>query len=311
MQQLLDCIFEPVELEDYSRIYRYTSAYGEGSCQHSPVSMYSLSEKYADCICERDGFLYTLRSRLCDETYRVYLAPLGGGDIKAAFERLLTDAGQYGKKVKFLSLTARTAAALEEALPGRFAFQEDRDLAEYLYRADVMAAFSGGALRRRRTQIHNFWKQFGSRASIADICPANFPEVLAFAQKWLELNRETHDAHTLEREARMVENQIRHWDALRLSGVILRLDGETGGICYGTRLNDQVFDVIIEKADRRIPHSYKVLRQEATKRCVAETGCKYINLEEDVGVPGLRELKCGYKPDNLLRKFIATEREFV
>ena len=73
-----ELLFEPVRLEDTGRIYRYTSVYGEGSCQHSPVSMYSLWEKYEDCVCEGDGFLYTLRRRLCDETYRVYLAPLGG-----------------------------------------------------------------------------------------------------------------------------------------------------------------------------------------------------------------------------------------
>ena len=45
-QESQDLEFLPVTWSDYERIYPYTSAYGEGSCQHSPVSMASLAEKY-------------------------------------------------------------------------------------------------------------------------------------------------------------------------------------------------------------------------------------------------------------------------
>ena len=34
-------VFTPVDFADYDKIFPYTSAYGEGSCQHSPVSMIS------------------------------------------------------------------------------------------------------------------------------------------------------------------------------------------------------------------------------------------------------------------------------
>ena len=298
--------FKPVALEDCDRIYPLTSAYGEGSCQHSPVSMYSVAEKYGDAVCIRDGVLYTLRSRLCGGGIRVYLAPLGPGDAGEAFGLLLADAAAHGAKAKFVTLTGKAAAALERTFPGRFTVEEDRDLAEYMYRADVMASFSGGALRKRRAEVHTFWNQFGNRADITELTPEDFPAVLAFEQKWLRMNLETHDRETLERDARMISDQIRHYDALHLSGIVLRIDGDIAGFCYGTKLSDAFYDVIVEKADRRVPHSYKVLRQESARRCAA--GCAYINMEEDVGVPGLRALKMAYQPDYLLRKFIAMER---
>ena len=34
----------------------------------------------------------------------------------------------------------------------------------------------------------------------------------------------------------------------------------------------------------------------------------YVNMEEDVGDPGLRSIKSAYKPDILLHKFVVTER---
>ncbi|MBR4426794.1 MAG: DUF2156 domain-containing protein [Spirochaetales bacterium] len=297
--------FKPVEPEDYDRLYPYTSSFGEGSCQHSPVSMYSLSEKYGDSFCIEDNVLYTLRSRLCDDTYRVYLAPLCKGDRKEAFSRIIADAQSYGKKAKFVTLTELAADALKSAFPDKFDYEENRDLAEYLYRSGEMAEFSGKDLRKRRAEVHTFWNTFGERAVISRMQPSDFEDCLAYEQKWLKDNLETHDKETLMRDARMIEKQMAHFFELHLSGVILRIDGTTCGFCYGTKLGD-TYDVIVEKADRSVPHSYKVIRQESAKQCASD--CDFVNMEEDVGVPGLRALKYAYKPVRLLQKMIATQR---
>ena len=126
--------FKPVELNDRDDIYRYMSEFGEGSCQHSFVSMYSLSEKYGDSFCILDDMLYTLRSKLCDDEYRVYLAPMGYGDKRQAFINILEDAHSYQKKVKFITLTKQYANFLENEFAGQFNIEENRDLAEYIYR---------------------------------------------------------------------------------------------------------------------------------------------------------------------------------
>ncbi len=305
MQREDALIFEAVRPADYDRIFAYTSVYGEGSCQHSPVSMASMEEKYGDAVCIRDGFLYTLRSRLEDEKYRVYLAPLGEGDEAAAYENILADAAAHDRLAKFMTLTERSAERLEKLFPGRFDYLEVRDLAEYLYRVENMTEFPGGELRKRRMEVHTFWNTYGERASVTRITPEDYPVCLAYEEKWLRDNLETHDAETLRRDARMIEYQMAIFEALHLSGVMLRIDGEVCGFCYGTRLGD-TYDVIVEKAERAVPHAYKVIRQESTRLCAQD--CKYVNMEEDVGLPGLRALKMAYKPDRLLNKFIVTER---
>ena len=141
-------VFTPVTPGDYDRILPFTSAYGEGSCQLSPVSMFSQAEKYGDAVCFLDGAMYTLRENLCGGGFRVYLAPLGKG--AAGYAAVLSDARAHGQRVKFESLTEAQAVRLEEAFPGRFEITEDRDLAEYMYRTEVMAAFPGRKQRKRR-----------------------------------------------------------------------------------------------------------------------------------------------------------------
>ena len=306
-QEPQDLEFLPVTWEDYERIYPYTSAYGEGSCQHSPVSMASLAEKYGDAVCMRDGFMYTLRSHLCDEEYRVYLAPLGCGDVAEAFRRIFADAEKYGKKVKFVTLTQKYAIRLQEAFPERFEIVEDRNLAEYMYRSEKMGFFPGGMLKKRRNEVNAFWAKYGERAAVTRITPEDFDDILAFEHRWLSDNFESHDGDALAREERMIRSQLMNFDRMRLSGIVLRIDGEVHGFGYGTKLSDSCYDAIVEKGDRAVPHIYKVLRQEAVRQCALD--CDLVNAEEDLGIEGLRLLKYSYQPEFLLRKYIATERE--
>ena len=299
--------FKPVSLKNLEQIYKYTSVYGEGSCQHSPVSMYSLQEKYADEVCEKDGVLYILRRNLCDKRYRVYMAPFGEGDIKEHFNTIIEDAAQFGCKVKFITLTEKYANALEEAFPGRFLIEEDRDLAEYMFRTESMSTFAGRALKKRRCEVNTFWNVYGDRASVKVITKDDHSEIMEFENKWLDMNRETHDMVALARESRMIDRQLSHYDELHLSGIVLRIDGEVRGFGYGTKLSDTHYDAIAEKGDRDVQNVYKVLRMESVKQCAMD--CTYVNMEEDVGVEGLRALKYSYKPEYLLSKYIATDKE--
>ncbi|MBP5264518.1 MAG: GNAT family N-acetyltransferase [Lachnospiraceae bacterium] len=300
--------FKPVTAEDYERLYPYTSAYGEGSCQHSPVSMYALYEKYGDATAISEGFLYVLRENLCDDAYRVYLAPLGGDEaaLKEAYERIFADARAYGKKVKFLSLTQKHADFLEEAFPGRFQKACERDLAEYVYDVKTLSQFPGKDFAKRRSEIRKFWREYGKKAEVSQVTALDFDELLTFSETWIYENEETHDKEALSRELRDIRKLIAHYDELHLSGTVLRVDGKVEAFCIGSAINDQYYDIMIEKGVRDIPGVYRVVRQEDAKQRALQFS--YMNYEEDVGVPGIRQLKESYGPAFLLKKYVMTEQ---
>ena len=297
--------FRPIALSDIDWVDKYTSLYGEGSCQHSPVSMFSLSEKYGDEICEQEGILYVLRRNLCDDTYRVYMAPFGE-DRGKGFKRILDDAKEAGRMVKFITLTENAAQELEAACPNMFDTQEERDLAEYIYSTKIMSTFSGSDLHERRREVHAFWNHYGQRAQVEKITPKDIPEILAFEQKWLEDNQTQYDMESLQREARMIGIQLPLFKELHLSGIVVRIDGRICGFSYGTRLNDRFYDAIIEKGDHEIQGIHRVLRQESVRQCALEF--EYVNLEEDLGIEGLRAMKMHYHPAFMLSKYTATYR---
>ncbi len=298
--------FKPVELLDRNNIYKYMSEFGEGSCQHSFVSMLSLSEKYKDSFCIADDMLYTLRKNLCDEEFRVYLAPMGHGDKRRAFENILKDAHSYQKKAKFITLTKQYADFLDSEFSGQFDIKEDRDLAEYIFYTEKMSTLAGRALKKRRIEANHFWNVYGDRASVKRITKLDLDDIWNFEKKWVELNKDTHDRNSLELESRVINFQLKHFDELDLSGIVVRIDGIIKGFGYGTKLSNDYYDAIAEKGDRNIPGIYKILRMESVKQCAME--CKYVNMEEDLGIMGLREIKNNYMPAFLIRKFVVTER---
>ncbi len=298
--------FHKVSLGNLAEIYRYTSKFGEGSCQHSAVSMYSLDEKYGDEVCIEGDTLYVHRKNLDDTQFRVYLAPFGEGDLKDAYGRIMEDAHSFQKKVLFYTLTEKQASFLDAAYPGSFSMEKDRDLAEYIYTSVTMAEFPGKVHRRRRTEIRSFWRDYGSRASVSFLTQEDIPAVRDFAEKWLRDNAETHDEEALKREMRCIQRQLDNFQEMGLSGTVIRVDGQVKAFCYGVGLNEEYYDVLIEKGSREIPGIYRVLRQESTKRNVE--GYAYINFEEDVGVEGLRKVKESYGPAFLIEKYKVKEK---
>ena len=300
----MEGLFSPVTPEDFNEIYEYTSRFGEGCCQHSPVAMWSLWEKYGDEVCIADDVLYVHRSKLSNEDYRVYLCPFGE-DVKKGFEAILSDAHEKGKKAKFYTLTKEKMHILRTCFPNRFHFENNRDMAEYIFDQDTFLHFPGKRHARRRTEIRSYWRDFGEDTLCTKMEETDLPEVLAYAKEWLTQNELTHDKQALEKELFCIEKQVKHFRKLGITGTVLRYRGSVRGFSYGIPLNREYYDVLIEKADRNLPGIYRVLRQESTK--INAANMSYINFEEDVGEPGLRKLKESYGPAFLIEKFIATE----
>ncbi len=302
-------LFKEASLEDRSVIEKYMYRWGEGSCQHSFPAMYLLSHKYGDSFCERDGYLYVLRSKLCRDGERVYLFPMGdrhdANGLRRALENVLEDAHAYGGKVRFESLTREAAELCQLLLPGRFEARADRDLAEYIYTFERLAYQRGPEMHSRRQGVSTFFNQFGDRTRIERICPENLRDVRSFQAFWSHSGQSPEDAEHMEIENTSIQKALEHFDELGLKGIVMYVDGACAGYAYGAALSPKHYDVIIEKGDRRITNIYRALNREHVRACAG--GFTYINREEDLGVEGLRRAKLMDKPDILLEKYIVTE----
>lgn len=297
--------FSPVTLADQATVDRYMKPCGESSCQHSFTALFTLREKYGSMICEKDGFLFTLRKGLCSEGKRVYLAPMGSGDLKEAYCAIFADAEAYGCKAVFNTLTESHVGFLKKTFPDRLRFTELRDYAEYIYLSDSLCKMAGKKLADKRNKRNKLLRTYGERLEVQLLTAENIPDVLHFEEMWVRENAADHDRDALEAEMRTIRLQLENFDALGISGICIRIDGELVAFSYGVPLNESCFDGLIAKASRKIPNLYKLLYWEISCFCAAPY--TYFNWEEDVGVPGIRSAKTEYDPILLMPKYLAEE----
>ena len=296
--------FEPVKLELKPKIDAITQRWGEGSCQHSFVTMFALQEKYGDSVCIEDGTLYVSRDHLTDGKVRTCLMPLGAKSTLDAVEHLLEDTHSRGMKLKLFPVTESDADALRQAFPDRFHIRPERDWAEYLYKSRKLVDLEGSELAGKRRSIRLFYRDLPGKAEVRPLTPEISREVEAFHERWLVENQLTHDAAALERELRSVRLMLGHQNELGITGFVVTVDGMIRGYCFGAPLSHEVYDAIIMKGDREIRHIYAFMYQELGK---LGSGCEFINFEEDLGIAGLRECKLSYRPDGMLYKYCAEE----
>lgn len=278
------------------------------SCQHCFAGIYCLRAQYGTEICMEDGVLY-LRGTRRREGEVVYLPPIGAGaDFAQALARLERVAAAEGKPWSFFSLTQDDVQAVESAAPGRFVFTEQPNWAEYLYDAHQLATLEGSVMAKKRHDASICLRLYGDQMEIEMIDANNIAQAAAFHHRWMEAYGEEKDfgSHLLG-ETHGVMEAFDHFEALGLRGILVRIGGETAAYSYGCVVGGDTFDIVAQKADYRFRNLYRIVFKELVARCA--TDCRYVNCEEDLGLPGLRRLKESYYPAFLLHKWNAVQRE--
>ena len=302
--------FTPITLKDKLVVQRYAFPYGENSCQHSFANLYCLKDKYKTEICEDDGFLFIHHASKDDETFRSYLMPMGSGEIRLAVQAAMEDAHERGYSLKFDTVTEASAKKLSSLFPGRFNFEERRDMAEYLYTSEKLAGLKGPEMVRRRYDIHRYERCYGAKTTVAIITEEDLPAVRTFQAKWLEARLGSENAEiarSLINEDAAISLALTHYEELELSGILISIDSELAGYTYGCRISNDCFDTCAEKGSREICGISHILNRELTLRC-CEPLC-WINREEDLGVEGMRKAKMSYHPDIIMPKFVVRESQ--
>ena len=100
------------------------------------------------------------------------------------------------------------------------------------------------------------------------------------------------------------------FERLGLEGGVLYANGRIVGFSMGEMANEDTFDVHFEKADINMNGAYPMVCRELTRMLMAKyPALQFINREDDMGLESLRQSKLSYKPEYLLEKFIAREKD--
>lgn len=293
--------FRTLHLEDKAAVNDVLLPLGRNDSALGFANLYSLTEKYGTQIALEDGVLYVRQLDRIPGAV-AYYPPLGTLDIADDVRTLVREAQDEGRTPRLVGLSLEEKDRLEADLPGAFEFSSDRNFADYLYLTKTIAAYEGPGLAKKRRETNKFFQLYGSEASFEPIALDHMDELRAYQQVWFETSRRRGtDEHPLELEHRKILLDMNHFEELDLEGILLRIGGTVEGYAYGSVLPGGAFYVMVLKGNLDFRFVWRALLRELARYCVDKA--TYLNLEEDLGLPGLRENKLSYQPCALMEKY--------
>ena len=277
-------------------------------CDYNFTNLFVWSRAYGQEIAQVDGFLVT---HLCGRMGCSYMYPAGSGDLAAAIDILAREADERRQPLRLVCLTTRQMEELDRLMPGRFAYEADRDGFDYLYDIDRLADLTGKKLHAKRNHINRFMDNNPSWV-YEEITPQTLPECLEMDKEWYRRSMVREGAaeeRDLGDEGIALRTAMDHYHALGLEGGLIRVYGEVVAFTMGDRLNSDTYDVHFEKAYGELQGAYAMINREFARWVRAKhPDVRYLNREDDMGVEGLRKAKESYYPDRMVEKYAATQR---
>ena len=215
----------------------------------------------------------------------------------AALER---ESARRGEPLLFFPVAASALEALRTRYPDAEVCPL-RDWYDYLYNASDMAGFPGKRFHGQRSHVNKFDRLYPDWR-FEPITAENLPAVRAYFEDHAVRFRKDESETALAEEG-CVRDFLEHYfdyGGAPQSGVLFVGDRVIGFSC-GEIVGDTLI-IHIEKADTAFDGAYQKLVCEYAKMYAG--GVRYINREEDLGDPGMRQSKERYHPVALLEKYL-------
>lgn len=180
------------------------------------------------------------------------------------------------------------------------------DYSDYVYARQSLATLAGHKLQSKRNFLNRFRRNYpGYLYKPLEEC--DMQACLDLDKSWI--NKGLDLGHTDEEisERKTIKYVFDHWHELRATGGAIYVEGQLVAFTYGAPINDCTFDVCVEKADTSFEGAYAAINNEFVNHLPPQY--EWINREEDLGLPGLRQAKTTYQPAYKLHKYILTRSE--
>lgn len=285
---------------------KYLRETKSNSCQMNFANLYCQALEYKTEIAEKDEVLYIRQPgrkvSIVSKDKIAYFPPLGAEDMKEALDEIFKTARAERHMPYLFAVTEEIRKNLENIPEYKISFLESEDWNEYMYISESFRDFDSSALAKQRRAIHRFLNLYGNDAAVEPISKTNIERIIKFQREWLENNLERNsDGASLMAENDSVIRGLRNFDRLGLEGIVVYVGRAVRGYAYGSVLPGGAFDIMAQKGDVAYQQIYKyILREHVRTFC---DRAKYTNMEEDIGLSGLRRSKSRYRPSFMLKKY--------
>jgi len=297
--------FKPIQIEDKETIIAFTYPNNLQNCDYAFANMCSWRFLYNSEYAIHDRFLiirFYIQEK--ERKHLVYMFPVGDGDLRQTIDGMEKDSESSGHPLTILGVTPEAKTLLNTLFPHHFSYILERNFFDYIHLRDDLVTLAGKKFQPKRNHINKFNKLYDyTYSAITQDITSRCKEL---EQVWYEANKVDENNEDLFHERDSMNFALDHFNELGLSGGAIMVDDKIIAFTYGSPINNMTFGIHVEKADIRYEGVFSVISQEFARHIPQQY--VYINREEDLGIPGLRQSKLSYHPCLLLEKNVAIKR---
>lgn len=271
---MLDCTqwqCRPVQLEDRSAVEDIRARAGHQISAHAFTSLFLWQKVMGLSICLREDAFFV---RFEQRGENAWFYPCGSEEEQVRFL-------QWGLKTPDFSLhyiRQEDVEFVQEHFPGKFRFEEARGDSEYICDRQAQVEMPGGTYRNLRAKVRKARERHNWQ--IQRISTENLEAAKKVVHDWEKLREKTGDG-----DAALIG--LEKFEELGLQGIMMGTEAGPQAIAYGAVIAPDVFDFHVEKT--LMPSIVNYVKWELYQRLPDQI--RWINLEEDLNLPGLKNNK--------------------
>lgn len=292
--------FKPITIDIVGELLLFTNPAVTRSCDYTPgnLVMWARFMDYRYAI--HNGTLFVKCKSQADMSTPAFLPPLGKMPLTESIGVLQQHCNHTGEPLHFTAVPQEFIAQLQELLPSHTSSTLE-SWSDYIYSAQSLATLQGKALNKKRNRYNKFIaEQPGysySRFTVEDT-----KEVVAFIAQHRECQHNRSDNMRCYEQWQCLAT-VRNIIHYSQPAAVLRVDGKIAAFTLGEVFGDTLF-VHIEKASRDIAGAAEAINRMFVNDMLEQyPQIEYVNREEDLGDPGLRQVKRAYNPLFLLERY--------
>lgn len=248
------------------------------------TNLYSWRQAYGFEVSMLDSSVI-LKSR------KKFFIPLGKADPRSAIKRILKE--QEGIFIR----VPEAVKILFNNDPG-VAVELDRDNSDYLFRMNDLVSLEGRKYDGKRNLIKKFRQEHEYR--FVAFNASDVSRCLDFEEKWCSI-KDCDSAEGLDNERRAIKEMVSNFSEFNLIAGAIETNSAILALAIGERLNLDTLVMHVLKADSNMPGLYQVMMHEFLEK--SRGVFEYVNLEQDLGIEGLRKSKESYHPVRMINKY--------
>jgi len=279
----------PLSLNDKSLVSGYLRTYSPEISEHTFTNLFVWQPSRPILFAEiSNSLVFLVKAAEQKDKYILFGPPVGEisiPDVFSAFGDNIVGA------VRIPDSVAATVPAPD------FTVTQDRDNTDYVYRVIDLAELAGRHYTKKRNHVNQCLSS--QACEYVPITPELIAECETMQENWCK-TRDCGRNPGLCNEANAIAEAFTHFGEFGLLGGAIRVDGTIQAYAIAEELHPGTAVWHFEKAMADIPGLGQLINQWFSKYGLS--GFDYVNREQDLGIPGIRQAKESYYPHHMVSK---------